>query len=185
MKIKKAHLILSLNRRSFSYLDGLLFKKLITTFVRLYLIRWSLMNVVIGFLKSRPSRYNKRLLFKLMRCVSIHLKAYTTMLLILPIDIKALTIQKQKQSQEMFYGKDVLQKFPKIHRKTPAPEPLFLRKWQIEARNIIKKRGFGIGALCEFCKIFKNIFLTELLWAKRLDLPSLAYRSAQSNTIEL
>ena len=83
MKIKKAHLILSLNRRSFSYLDGLLFKKLITTFVRPYLIGWSLMNVVIGFLKSRPSRYNKRLLFKLMRCVSIHLKAYTTMLLIL------------------------------------------------------------------------------------------------------
>ena len=133
MKIQKAHLMLSLNRRCFSYLDGLLFKELITTFVRLYLISWSLTNVVIGFLKSRPSRYNKRLLFKLMRCVSIYLKAYTTMLLNLSIDIKALTIQKQKQPQEMFYGKDVLQIFPKIHRKTPAPESLFLRKWQIDA----------------------------------------------------
>ena len=109
------------------------------------------------------------------------MKAYTTMLLILSIDIKALTIQKQKQKN----GKDVLQKFPKINRKTPAPESLFLRKWQIEVRNIIKKRGFGIGVLCEFCEIFKNIFLTELLWAKRLDLPSLAYRSAQSNATEL
>ena len=67
--------------------------------------------MVIGFLKSRPSRYNKRLLFKLMRCVSIYLKAYTTMLLNLSIDIKALTIQKQKQAQEMFYGKDVFRVF--------------------------------------------------------------------------
>ena len=89
--------------------------------------------MVIGFLKSRPSRYKRRLLFKLMRCVSVHLKVYTNMLLNLSIDIKALTIQKQKQPQEMFYGKDVLQIFPKIHRKTPAPESLFLRKWQIEA----------------------------------------------------
>ena len=110
-KIKKAHLMLSSNRRCFSYLDGLLFKELITTFVRLYLISWSRTNVVIGFLKSRPSRYNKRLLFKLMRCVSIYLKAYTTMLLNLSIDIKALTIQKQKQAQEMFYGKDVFRVF--------------------------------------------------------------------------
>ena len=43
-------------------------------------------------------------------------------------------------------------KFHKIHRKTPGPETLFL-----------KKQSLAQVFSCEFCEIYKNTFFTEHL----------------------
>ena len=42
----------------------------------------------------------------------------------------------------------------KIYRRTPMPK----------ARNFIKKKTLEQMVSCEFCKISKNIFLTEHTW---------------------
>ena len=42
----------------------------------------------------------------------------------------------------------------KIYRRTPMPK----------ARNVIKKKTLEQMVSCEFCKISKNIFLTEHTW---------------------
>ena len=48
-------------------------------------------------------------------------------------------------------------KFPKIHRKTPVPESLFL--------YFMKKEAPAQMLSHEFCRIFKNTFFTEHLRA--------------------
>ena len=41
----------------------------------------------------------------------------------------------QKQPPEVFYNKRRSQKFPKIYRKTPVPESLFLQKMLMTIRH--------------------------------------------------
>ena len=56
-------------------------------------------------------------------------------------------IISQKQPQEVFCKKRCSKKFCKIHRKTPAPESLFLTKLQVEACNFVEKRDSDTGVL--------------------------------------
>ena len=67
------------------------------------------------------------------------------------------SVNLQRQSQEVFYEKRWFQKFHKIHRKTPVPRS--------QACSFIKKEALAQVFYCEFCKISKNAFFTEGLWA--------------------
>ena len=58
----------------------------------------------------------------------------------------------------MFYEKRCSQKFCKIHRKLPAPEPL------LQACSFIKKDTLTHVFSCELCEISKNTLFTEHLW---------------------
>ena len=62
----------------------------------------------------------------------------------------------QKQPPEVFYVKKCSEKFRKIHRKTPVPEP--------QACNFIKKETLAQVFSCEFCETSKSTFFTEHLW---------------------
>ena len=63
----------------------------------------------------------------------------------------------QRQLPEMFCKKRCSQKFCKIQRKIPVPDYL--------ACNSIKKKSLAQVFSCEFCKIFKNTFFIEHIWA--------------------
>ena len=57
--------------------------------------------------------------------------------------------------------------FCKIRKKTPAPESLFLIKFDAfmpEACNFIKKETLALVFSCKFWDIFKNPFFIEHLW---------------------
>ena len=69
----------------------------------------------------------------------------------------------QKQPPEVFCKKRCSKKFPKIHRKTPVPEPLFKYSCRLQACNFIKKESLTQVFPCEFYEISKNTFFTEHL----------------------
>ena len=62
-----------------------------------------------------------------------------------------------------FIKKVVFKNFAKFAGKYLS-QSLFLIKLQAEACNFIKKKALVQVFSCEFCEIFKNIFLTEHLW---------------------
>ena len=66
------------------------------------------------------------------------------------------------QPPELFCKKSCSKKFGKIQRKTPVPESLFY--YRPQTCNVIKKETLTQVFSCEFCKISKNSFFTELFW---------------------
>ena len=61
----------------------------------------------------------------------------------------------KKQPPEVFYKKDVLKNFTKIHRKTPVPESLL----QPETCNFTKKKSLALVFHVNFVKCLRILFL--------------------------
>ena len=74
----------------------------------------------------------------------------------------------QKQPPEVYYKKGVLKNFAKLTGKHLC-QSLFLNKAASTAYNFIKKETLAQVFSCEFCKIFKNPFLTEHPWTTTSD----------------
>ena len=60
---------------------------------------------------------------------------------------------RQKEPPKAFCKKRFSEKLCNIYRKTPVPE------------SLIKKKTLAQVFSCKFCKISKNNFFTEHLWA--------------------
>ena len=67
-----------------------------------------------------------------------------------------------KQPPEIFFIKRYSMKFRKIHKKTPAPESLFL-KFQAKACNFIKKETLAQVFPVNFAKFLRKLFYIENL----------------------
>ena len=76
-------------------------------------------------------------------------------------------LQKQKNNQKQpfpdVFQNRCLQKFPSIHRKTPALESLFNKLAGLKVFNFIKKRLQTQVFSCKYYDIFKNSFFIEHL----------------------
>ena len=59
----------------------------------------------------------------------------------------------------MFFKTGALKKFRNIQRKTPMLESLFNKAAGLKSCNFVKKKALAHMFSCEYCKIFKNIFL--------------------------
>ena len=81
------------------------------------------------------------------------------------IEYQSVSRQISRNShQRCSVRKGVLKNFAKFTGNTCA-RISFLIKLPSSACNFIKKRDSGTGVSCEFCKIFKDVFFTEHLWA--------------------
>ena len=80
---------------------------------------------------------------------------------------------RNKQPPEVLCKKRYSQKFQKIYKKKPVPEP--------QACNLIKKETLTQLFFCEFYKISKNTFFTEHLWtsASKFVTEMLIFRSSR------
>ena len=64
------------------------------------------------------------------------------------------------------------------------PESLFFFKKVAGLRaSLIKREALTQVFSCEFCKIFKNTFFTEHLWATASDISTLAYQKQLLHTL--
>ena len=67
----------------------------------------------------------------------------------------------EKQSPGGILLKRCFQKFRKIHRKTPVPEPLFDKVAILRPAPLLKKRRWHRCFPMNFAKFFRALFLTE------------------------
>ena len=74
---------------------------------------------------------------------------------------KKLTgFSRQKQPLEVFYKKSCSNRFLKIHRKTPVPQPLFNSIAGLRPGTLLKK-DFDLSVFLRILPNFKDIFFTE------------------------
>ena len=60
---------------------------------------------------------------------------------------------------QIFFKTGALKKSRNIQRKTPMLESLFNKAAGLKSCNFVKKKALAHMFSCEYCKIFKNIFL--------------------------
>ena len=63
-----------------------------------------------------------------------------------------------------FLQRNVFLKIPQILQQNTCAIVFYVIKLQASACNFMKEEALVQVFFCDFCKIFKNAFFTELLW---------------------